>query len=233
MNKHELIDAINRGGDDVSMSISRDILERMNYTQHIHNDKIVDRDKIKAAFKRAVRKQKVVPQSVQPKQSSQPKKTVQPKRAITPKQPSQSKRTVTPKRAVQPKETVQPATSKHNVESCQCPSAADRYPVIQAALFYTPTDLQKLLASNNHNINQKNEFGETALHYAVYFGNVDAVSLLIEYGANKSVRNKQNKTPLELLYDVRKNSSVYECSDYIKQKDMCIYTFNIIEQLLS
>ena len=42
------------------------------------------------------------------------------------------------------------------------------------------------------------EAGDTALHRAASWGRVDTVRLLLQHGADKTIRNKIGKTPLDL-----------------------------------
>ena len=53
----------------------------------------------------------------------------------------------------------------------------------------------------NENIspNVIDEFGNTPLHYALHYGHVDVVKLLLESGANLHCHNHKGKTPLDLL----------------------------------
>ncbi len=59
----------------------------------------------------------------------------------------------------------------------------------------------KLLLSYGANPNAKAWWGETALHTAAWLGNLDAIKLLIEYGADLSIVNKEGKTPAEIAQD--------------------------------
>ena len=53
----------------------------------------------------------------------------------------------------------------------------------------------------NENIspNAIDEFGNTPLHYALYYGHVDVVKLLLESGANLHYCNHTGKTPVDQL----------------------------------
>lgn len=48
------------------------------------------------------------------------------------------------------------------------------------------------------NVNERNVYGETALHLAVKRGNIQAVKLLLRLGADSRIRNVMNQSPLDL-----------------------------------
>lgn len=62
--------------------------------------------------------------------------------------------------------------------------------------------LAKLLIEAGADINYKNtRTGSTPLHYAVYAGNQEMATLLLEKGANMILRNNDGKTPIGLAQD--------------------------------
>jgi len=58
--------------------------------------------------------------------------------------------------------------------------------------------LKALMAAGGASVNAQNKLGDTALHAASWKGHKDVVDWLLQSGANPHVRNKENKTPLEL-----------------------------------
>ena len=57
-------------------------------------------------------------------------------------------------------------------------------------------------------INEKNEHGYTALHYAAMNNCLEVVKFLIENGANINLCNKKGQSPLEIAY-------LYKCGDIV------------------
>ena len=47
---------------------------------------------------------------------------------------------------------------------------------------------------------KKKNLGNTALHYALNFNHNEIADLLLYYGANELIRNKNGKTPWESCY---------------------------------
>jgi len=58
----------------------------------------------------------------------------------------------------------------------------------------------KVLLDNGANIDAINYEGNTALHHAAMYDNMDVYELLLLRGANLMVLNKKGKTPLEVYY---------------------------------
>ena len=52
--------------------------------------------------------------------------------------------------------------------------------------------------SNMLELNAQDNEKNTALHLACEDGNVEVVKLLLEAGANKEIKNKLDKTPIEM-----------------------------------
>ena len=59
----------------------------------------------------------------------------------------------------------------------------------------------KSCLENNANINAIDRYGNTPLHYAITNQNKDATILLIEQGANATIRNHDGLYPMQLLYN--------------------------------
>ena len=55
-----------------------------------------------------------------------------------------------------------------------------------------------LMASNELDVNPTDSYRNTPLHIACEEGNPEIVKLLLNAGANRSIQNKEEKTPVEL-----------------------------------
>jgi ankyrin repeat protein len=66
-----------------------------------------------------------------------------------------------------------------------------------AAITISMTDLEKIL-EKQHEINAQDLFGRTALHYTCFSrrGSLEAIHLLLEYGADLDIRARHGATPL-------------------------------------
>ena len=58
----------------------------------------------------------------------------------------------------------------------------------------------KFLLKLGLDINEKNEYGYTALHYAAMNNCLEVVKFLIENGANINLCNKKGQSPLEIAH---------------------------------
>jgi len=59
--------------------------------------------------------------------------------------------------------------------------------------------LLELLQDDEDAVNAKDDHGNTALHVAAALSNVDAVDLLLEFGAISTVTNEEGDTPLQAV----------------------------------
>jgi len=59
----------------------------------------------------------------------------------------------------------------------------------------------KLLIDAGASVNQKNNQGRTALHWAAYKGHKEICKLLLVHGGDVSVKNNYNETPLDEAKD--------------------------------
>ena len=57
-------------------------------------------------------------------------------------------------------------------------------------------DIMNILISHGADIDAKDKFGATVLHYAVIFRNTELIRLIISLGADVNARNKNGKSPL-------------------------------------
>jgi ankyrin repeat protein len=61
---------------------------------------------------------------------------------------------------------------------------------------YNRLDQLRALISKSVYLDEKSEFGSTALQYAIAYKNLDAIALLLEHGADVAVQNKDGSTAL-------------------------------------
>ena len=66
-------------------------------------------------------------------------------------------------------------------------------------------DLIRYLVGRGIEINKVNNDGNTPLHTAVQYSNIESIKTLLELGANKSIKNKQGKTPIDIVKEKKKN----------------------------
>lgn len=64
-----------------------------------------------------------------------------------------------------------------------------------------------LLISHNADVNTKNGKGKTCLHYAVHMKRTDLISSLLAAGADPSIQDFENKTPLDVAKEQPQGSS--------------------------
>lgn len=89
--------------------------------------------------------------------------------------------------------------------------------------------LNKIIKSNINLINKKNLRGYTPLSIAVGYGNIDAIKLLLNSGADKYIKDSYNHTPYDIALG-SKSSNKQEMIELLKQvimskkklKDLCI-----------
>lgn len=64
------------------------------------------------------------------------------------------------------------------------------------------TEIVNMLIGTNYiDLNCQNKLGDTALHAAAWKGHADIVQMLLYKGANTSIKNNENKVPLNLAFD--------------------------------
>jgi ankyrin repeat protein len=64
-------------------------------------------------------------------------------------------------------------------------------------------------------LDQKDEFGTTALHYAITYKNTDVINLLLAHGANVAVQDNDGSTPLHYACEHK----LYEVAAALLKKD--------------
>jgi len=67
------------------------------------------------------------------------------------------------------------------------------------------------LIDGGEDVNQKDVDGMTALHYAAFFGKLDIAQLLINNNADKTIKNNDDQTALDLA---QKNRNPRKCYEY-------------------
>jgi len=60
----------------------------------------------------------------------------------------------------------------------------------------------KLLCENRADVNIQDKIGDTALHYAVVFGDYDKVKVLLDAGADSNIKNEENDTAYDTAIDI-------------------------------
>ena len=93
-------------------------------------------------------------------------------------------------------------------------SASAAPPLLLAAL-NSQTEVIKLLIAEGADLDGKDKFGNTSLHYASQHGSKVIVELLISNKANVNMKNKGGETPLDIVADkdtadiLRKHNGTY------------------------
>ena len=113
-------------------------------------------------------------------------------------------------------------------------NAYDRYSFKKPALsFYDiPLELMDWLIAQGADINVKDEYDRTPLHYHAQVNNVERVALLLEKGADIEAQDKYKNTPLHFAeYNAEAAQLLIEKGADIKAKDDRGY--NPMERMLS
>ncbi|WP_438456569.1 tetratricopeptide repeat protein [Wolbachia endosymbiont of Kerria lacca] len=101
-------------------------------------------------------------------------------------------------------------------------SGTDRLTVSHFAVSNGELAVIKALLEKRPNINAVDVDGWTPLHYAAQDGHLDIVKLLLDRGADPTIRNSNEKTPLQLAEEhLNQNPEVYQgIVDILKQKSI-------------
>lgn len=83
---------------------------------------------------------------------------------------------------------------------------------------YSTEFITNALNENSIRLNYRNNDGDTALHLAVEVCNENIVDLLVRKGARVDIKNNLNKTPIDIMHEICKNSSNSNDSDRAKWK---------------
>lgn len=70
---------------------------------------------------------------------------------------------------------------------------------LKIAILNAKKEILEELVKHDIDINQKDNQGNTALHYAALTKNYDKMKILLENGANKSIKNNEGITPFDLV----------------------------------
>ena len=74
-------------------------------------------------------------------------------------------------------------------------------PTLLLAALNSQTEIIKLLIAEGADLDGKDKFGNTSLHYASQHGSKGIVELLISNKANVNTKNKSGETPLDIVAD--------------------------------
>ena len=77
----------------------------------------------------------------------------------------------------------------------------------------------KTLVEAKANISSKDLFRNTILHYAVLCGDMEAVEILLNVGADINAKGEFNKTPLEIAFYRGKDNEIYKKLAAVKLKE--------------
>ena len=93
--------------------------------------------------------------------------------------------------------------------------------------------LIEYLIDNGANINYRDSFGDTILHYAVQFGTLQHVQTLVEKGADFNIKNGENKSPFDLvIYGNRAYIIKYFTQKAIKVNNLTKNNFDYLKRLI-
>ena len=70
---------------------------------------------------------------------------------------------------------------------------------------YNAINIVRYLLMNNYNINYSNDLGLTALHVAVLVNNFNIAKLLLTMGADYTITDNENNTPMNYISDIKMN----------------------------
>jgi len=73
--------------------------------------------------------------------------------------------------------------------------------LIESACLGRPSEGARVLLANGADVNQKDDFGRTALHWAVVYQKLDVVQLLVSHGANVNIKDQSGDMPLHLAHE--------------------------------
>ena len=86
----------------------------------------------------------------------------------------------------------------------------NNYSSLMYAAIRGKLNTMSLLIKNDLDINSQNKFGDTALHMAVRGIQLEAARLLVSNGADKTIKDNDNLTALQLAEDMRKGNKYFQ-----------------------
>ncbi len=98
------------------------------------------------------------------------------------------------------------------------------------------TELIKYLIDNGAKVNSRDEHGKTILHYAVLFGTLEHVELLINSGADFRIKSdeQQNSTPFHsVMFSRRIYLIKYFTQVAVKVNNLTKYDLHVLQSLMS
>ena len=82
----------------------------------------------------------------------------------------------------------------------------------QTALFpaarYNRTDVIRLLLQKGADVNKRDRFGDTPVHYAAMDNSTEAIAMLIEHGASINITNNRGDKPIDTARRYGKEAAV-------------------------
>ncbi len=85
--------------------------------------------------------------------------------------------------------------------ACSTALADGTNPLLDWDRVKSMTEAEYLDAVRTANVNERDEKGRTPLHIAARHGNSEAVTALVNSGANSKAKTKDGKTPFDLAYE--------------------------------
>ena len=68
-------------------------------------------------------------------------------------------------------------------------------------------------------VNYKNSYGSTPLHYAASNNNIDAIKLLIDFNGDRSLTNNNNQTPLQVANKNNRKEAAKMLEEYFPTEE--------------
>jgi uncharacterized protein len=81
----------------------------------------------------------------------------------------------------------------------------------------TPISLAEAVLQKDTDINNMDENGFTGLHHAAYMANYEMAKLLLERGANPTLKNARHQTPADIASQIREKELTSLIRSYLKQ----------------
>ncbi len=95
------------------------------------------------------------------------------------------------------------------------PKGWERRP-IHGATIAGHVKVVKFYIDNGADINIQTKYGDTALHFCIHHNRSIILKMLLEAGADPTIRNNVDKTPIDIAVDQDKLDFVEEMKKYVK-----------------